>query len=228
MKRTRTTGRLQELRQISLFSGLSDAILESVNDVLIRHHYVPNEYIMIGGRPSHSAYFIEQGRVNVFRTSANGRKLVVARLGPGDGFNVVCCLGSCRESPANVCALTPVKAIAIAQDDLRQLLLRYPDLAFAVLNHLADRLKHLTALTEMLGLLSTRGRLARFILDHADDAGLIYWHCTQEDIAARLGTVKDVVGRTLRGFADEGLIELPTRHCILIRDAEGLAIEAQQ
>jgi CRP/FNR family cyclic AMP-dependent transcriptional regulator len=222
------TTQLQELKSLPLFRGLPDVVLESVSDVVIRHHYVPKEYIIFEEKPCHSAYFIQDGRANVFRRSVSGQKLVLARLGRGDCFGVACCLESRSTCPATVRALTPVRALSISKDDLWRLLHRYPELTFAVLNHLANRLKQLTGLVEMLGLLSTRGRVARFILDHADNGGVIYWHCTQEDIASRLGTVQDVVGRALRSFADEGLIEMPTRHCIVVRDSDRLEIEAQR
>jgi CRP/FNR family transcriptional regulator len=228
MAKTPSTDRFLELRGLSSFSDLTDATIRSLSNVAALRSYIPGRYIIIEGKPCRSAYLILQGRVNIFLTSVEGRKQVLARLGSENWFNVVPNLEPGGTNPANVVALTPVKAVAITGNHLRRLLQEHPQLTLVVLNDLANHYKHLSKVVEMLALLSTRGRVAYFILEHADKDGFVHWHCTQEDIAARLGTVQDVVGRVLRGFADEGLIEMPTRHCIVIRDREKLEIKAQR
>jgi CRP/FNR family cyclic AMP-dependent transcriptional regulator len=100
-----------------------------------------------------------------------------------------------------------------------------PELALAILQDFAARLDHLTNLVEDLSLRTVRGRLARLLLDHAEaDAVTRRW--TQEEIAAHLGTVRDMVGRTLRAFADAGLVRMD-RQRIMLLDREGLEAEAQ-
>jgi len=78
---------------------------------------------------------------------------------------------------------------------------------------------------EDLSLHTVRGRLARFLLEQAEtDETTRRW--TQEEIAAHLGTVRDMVGRTLRAFADAGLVRME-RQRIMLLDREGLEAEAQ-
>ena len=95
------------------------------------------------------------------------------------------------------------------------------------MRNVSERTKLLTDKIENLALHSTSGRLASFLLEHCDDSDMIYWQCTQSDIADRLGTVADIVGRILRKFIDDGLIEMPAKHCIVIIDKEKLRKEAQ-
>jgi CRP/FNR family transcriptional regulator len=71
-----------------------------------------------------------------------------------------------------------------------------------------------------------RGRLARFLLEQAE-AGAVTRRWTQEEIAAYLGTVRDMVGRTLRAFADAGLVRLERQRIVLL-DREGLEAEAER
>jgi CRP/FNR family transcriptional regulator len=94
-----------------------------------------------------------------------------------------------------------------------------------ILRDFADRLAHLTDLVADLSLHSVRARLARFLLEQAA-GGQITQRWTQDAIAAHLGTVRDMVGRSLRAFADAGLIRL-ARNRIVLLDREGLEKEAE-
>jgi CRP/FNR family transcriptional regulator len=95
----------------------------------------------------------------------------------------------------------------------------------AILEDFAARLDHLTNLVEDLSLRTVRGRLARFLLAQGE-SGSVTRRWTQGEIAARLGTVRDVVGRTLRAFADAGLVRMD-RQRIVLTDREGLEVEAE-
>jgi len=103
----------------------------------------------------------------------------------------------------------------------------------ALLQDFADRLDHLTILVEDLSLRTVRGRLARFLLEHASTElggtvgeGEVARRWTQDEIAAHLGTVRDTVGRTLRAFVDAGLVRMDRQRIVLL-DREGLEAEAQ-
>jgi CRP/FNR family cyclic AMP-dependent transcriptional regulator len=101
-----------------------------------------------------------------------------------------------------------------------------PEVALAVLRDFAGRLDHLTNLVEDLSLHTVRGRLARFLLEHAGEDGIArQW--TQEEIAAHLGTVRDMVGRALRAFEDAGLVRMERRRIVLL-DREGLETESER
>jgi CRP/FNR family transcriptional regulator len=96
---------------------------------------------------------------------------------------------------------------------------------------MAIKVHHLTGLTHDLGLLSVRARLAGFLLSHGQSqAGApspsahVRW--THQEIAAQIGTVREVVSRTMRAFVREGMIGLE-RHRILVLDREALLREAQ-
>jgi len=110
-------------------------------------------------------------------------------------------------------------------DDFRRLLRQYPEFAYYFLLNIANQVQQLIDLTATLSFLSTKARIADFLLKHVDRAGVIEWTCTQEDIGDRVGTVADVVGRTLRQFVDDGLIDIPSRHCIIIKNWKGLENE---
>lgn len=213
------------LQRIPLLADLSDDALARVADVALARTYEPGETIIFEGDPCRSAYFIARGQVRVYRLSPGGREQVLARLGPGQAFNTVPPFQPEGVNHATVEALTTVTVYAISSDDLRRLVGQSPDLALALLQDFADRLDHLTNLVEDLSLRTVRGRLARFLLEHADEGGVAQrW--TQDGIASHLGTVRDMVGRTLRAFADAGLVRIDRQRIVLL-DREGLEAETR-
>jgi CRP/FNR family cyclic AMP-dependent transcriptional regulator len=214
------------LRHISLFAGLSDDALARVASRAIRRTYTSGEIVIFEGDPCQAAYFIAQGQVRVYRLSPAGREQVLARLGPGQSFNTVPPFQPHGVNHATVEALTEVTLYAIACEDFRRLVGECAELALAILQDFADRLDHLTDLVEDLSLRTVRGRLARFLLERAD-AGQVARRWTQEEIAAHLGTVRDMVGRTLRAFADAGLVRMERQRIVLL-DRDGLEGEAQR
>ncbi len=214
----------QALRRISLLAGLSDDALARVARVAIRRTYAPGETIILEGDPCQAAYFVAEGQVRVYRLSPSGREQVLVRLGPGHAFNTVPPFKPHGVNHATVEALTSVTIYAITCDDFQRLVGECPELALALLRDFAGRLDHLTNLVEDLSLRTVRGRLARFLLEHAE-ASEVTQRWTQEEIAAHLGTVRDMVGRTIRAFAAAGLVRME-RQRIMLLDREGLEAEA--
>ena len=214
------------MRRIPIFAGLPDDEMARLAGAVIRRAYAPGETVIFEGDPCRAVYFIAAGQVRVYRLSPAGREQVLARLGPGQAFNTVPPFQPRGVNHATVEALTLVTLFAITCDEFRRLVGECPELALAILYDFADRLDHLTNLVEDLSLRIVRGRLARFLLENADtDTATSRW--TQAEIAAHLGTVRDVVGRTLRDLADAGLVRIARQRIVLL-DREGLKAEAQR
>jgi CRP/FNR family cyclic AMP-dependent transcriptional regulator len=224
----------QALRRVTLFASLSDDALARVARVAFRRACVPGETVIFEGDPCQAAYFIAEGQVRVYRLSPGGREQVLARLGPGQAFNTVPPFQPQGINHATVQALTAVTLYVVTCGDFCRLVEECGELALAIVQDFADRLDHLANLVEDLSLRTVRGRLARFLLEHAPtelgeaaDAVQVARNWTQDEIAANLGTVRDMVGRTLRAFADAGLVRIERQRIVLL-DRDGLEAEAQR
>ena len=224
----------QALRRVTLFASLSDDALARVARVAFRRTCAPGETIIFEGDPCQAAYFIAAGQVRVYRLSPGGREQVLARLGPGQAFNTVPPFQPQGINHATVQALTAVTLYVVTCGDFCRLVEECGELALAIVQDFADRLDHLANLVEDLSLRTVRGRLARFLLEHAPtelgeaaDAVQVARNWTQDEIAANLGTVRDMVGRTLRAFADAGLVRIERQRIVLL-DRDGLEAEAQR
>jgi len=210
---------LVKIQSLSIFSHISRASLEDLSLRMFERTYIPGELIQIEGEECQWVGFVIQGALRVFRSAPNGREQVLQNLGPGMQINAIPALNEEKVLKASIRALTPVSLYTLGVDDYRSFLHARADFAFATAMDFARRLERMTSLVEDLSLRSVRGRLARFLLDEADhDAVSTQW--TQDEIAARLGTVRDVVGRTLRGFMDSGFIRRDGNRLTLINRAE--------
>jgi CRP/FNR family transcriptional regulator len=214
----------EALRRIPLFADLPHETLARVADPAIRRSYRPDDTVILEGDLCRAAYFVAEGHVRILRTSPDGREQVLSQLGPGRSFNTVPLFQPQGVNHATAQAVDTAVLYAIPKEDLLQLVTTSPDLALALLRDFADRLDHLTDLVEDLSLRTVRGRLARFLLQQAE-TGTVTRHWTQAEMAARLGTVREMIGRTLRSFADAGLIRFD-RQRIELLDREGLEAEA--
>lgn len=120
-------------------------------------------------------------------------------------------------NPASAEALTDAVIYVIARADFLRILERHPQASRAVLASFALRLRQMVELASDLSLRTVPQRLAKLLLEQAHIAGQL----TQHEMAASLGTVREVVGRALRTLGDEGLIRIDG-HRIVITDREGL------
>ncbi len=179
--------------------------------------------IQVEGEECDRVCYVINGAVRVYRSAPNGREQILQNLGPGMQFNTIPVITSQSSHKASVRALTDVTLLCIPAADFLRIMSTRADFSASIAADLARRLQHMTGLVEDLSLRSVRGRLARFLLEQADN-GEISTQWTQDDIAAQLGTVRDVVGGTLRGFLDKGLLRRDGSRLLLV-DRAGLEEE---
>jgi CRP-like cAMP-binding protein len=217
------------LRRVPYFTGLSDDILAALAAVTIQRQFARGQLIFMEGEPCAGLYIVAAGEVKVFKLSPQGREQVIRQFGPGGTFNEVPALDG-GLNPASTAAVTDATVCVITRDDIKRLAQAYPTLAWALIESTARHARHLVMMVEDLSLRSVKARLARLLLVEAQgsaSAGEIdrSQMITQAEMAARLGTVREMIGRVLRDLADEGLIVLD-RHRIVIKNQEALAAMA--
>ncbi len=213
------------LRRVSYFSGLSDAVLAALAAAAIERRYGRGQVVFLEGEPCAGLHVVAEGEVKIFKVSPQGREQILHRVGPGETFNDVAVLDG-GPNPASAAALTDVTLCVILRTDIQRLALAYPALAWALIESTARRTRHLVAMVEDLALRSVKERLARLLLAEAartPASGEIARSqmVTQAEMAARLGTVREMIGRALRELADDGVLKLD-RHRIVIVDRQRL------
>lgn len=212
---------VQQLRAIPFFSGLDDRVIRELARGAVWREYAAGEVVFLEGEPSRGLYYLQSGWLKIAKTSPDGREQILQFLEPGETFHVIGVFVN-RPNPATAIALEPAGIWTLRREAVVTLLEKHPELAQHVIERLAGRILELIDLVEDLSLRTVTGRLARLLIDDAQEGALHRprWY-TQAEIAARLGTVPDVLQRALSRLASDGLIEVE-RSVIRIRDREAL------
>jgi CRP-like cAMP-binding protein len=216
------------LRRVSFCTGLPDTAVAALAAIAAPLRRPGGAFIQFEGDPADTMYIVARGYVKIARTSASGREQVLNVLGPGSHFNTVPIFdgGAC---PANAQALGDVALLALPRDAVRWIVEQHPSLALALLKEFTGRVRHMVNLVDELALHTVQGRLAGLLLAQAEAAerGMAVPPLTQAEMAARLGTVREMVGRTLKTFESLGLIRLD-RGQISFVDRDGLAAQREE
>lgn len=216
------------VRSAHLFADLPDDLIEELRAIAVLLERSSKAVLFLEGDPSPGLYVTLSGHIKISRISRNGREQVVTVIGPGQYFNLVPVFDGGR-CPANAEPLDDAKLLLFPTDALHSIVKRSPVLGLRLLKDVTGFMRKLVNLVDDLALHSVHGRLARLLLKMDDDeaTGAARAPLTQADIAAQLGTVREMVGRSLKSFETLGLIKLE-RGLIQVINRDGLAVQAEE
>ena len=179
------------------------------------------------GAPYAGLWIVAEGRIKIFRISPHGREQVLHVEGPGATLGEVP-LFDRAGYVASATAQTAARLLWLPRRELDALCRRHPEVALAIIATLARRVRAFAGLAGDLTLRSVRARLGRLLLDEARRTGRLTGEGveitlpgTRDEIAARVGTVREPLSRALAALARQGLVTVRGRR-LLVRDLEGL------
>ena len=202
---------------IPLFKDLPPGARSALARVLQDRRYRPGQYLIHQDAAPEGLFVICEGRVRLARIAPDGREQVLQMAGPGELFNAEPLFDG-GPTPASARAMSPVRALLLPSAVLVALIGNHPSIALLLLRELSARQRELVILLEDLHFRSVRARLARVLLREARDGAAAI---TQQELAERAGTVREIAGRTLRDMQQEGLVRL-LRGQVMVLDIEGL------
>jgi CRP/FNR family transcriptional regulator len=219
--------KLDALQNSSYFTGLKENILEELAQGATLRFFDKAEIIFWDGDPCAGLHIIHQGSVKLYKISPQGREMIIKVFEEGETFNEVPVFDR-GLNPVNVAALEPCQVWVVDADVIQELMQLHPDMCQAVILNLTRNLRMLVGLVEELSFYQVTNRLARLIgqLPPEQLAGPAPGRITQDQLAARLGTVREVVARSLRELERSGAILVENRQ-IQILDLEMLQDWAQ-
>jgi CRP/FNR family transcriptional regulator, cyclic AMP receptor protein len=157
--------------------------------------------------------------VKVFVADEEGREMVLAEQGPGEFFGEI----SLDNGPrcASVTTIEPSRLVVIPRAEFRTFCASHPGMAMMLVNHLIQRVRHLTQNVKNLALVDVYGRVARLIVDLARDKDgkrVIDPRPTQQDMAVRVGASREMISRILKDLAAGGYIRIEGAQLIIERE----------
>jgi CRP/FNR family transcriptional regulator len=220
--------KMEALRRTALFRELDASTLQALARRAVERRFRKDEVLFVAGAEAHGLYVIVAGAVRAFRESADGREQIIHVERAGATIAEVPVFDD-GPFPSTVAAEEETTVLFIAKRDVRLLCKEHPEIALAALKVLAGRLRQCAALVEELSLREVSQRLARFLLAEARRKGVhreqglsVNLTLTNPQIAARIGTVREVVSRTVARLQQDGLLVIDGRR-LLIPDEQALA-----
>lgn len=226
-----TKGKIEALRRTALFGALEENELHALALRAIERRLARNEILFMAGDEAQGLYVVVEGAVRAFRESQDGREQVIHVERAGASLAEVPVFDE-GTYPSTVAAEEDSTLLFIDKRDVQKLCMEHPQIAIAAIKLLAGRLRRCAELVEMLSLREVGQRLARFLLEEArssealtEKALEIYLSQTHQQIAAHIGTVREVVSRAFTRLQHDGLIVLEGRR-LSIPDRDALAAYA--
>jgi CRP-like cAMP-binding protein len=210
--------KITALSKTVLFGGLDKIELSALADRSFEKSLARGEVLFVAGEEARGLYVVVNGSVRAFRENLEGREQVIHVERAGATFAEVPVFDD-LPYPSTVAAEEESTILFIEKGDVKRLCLEHPQIALAALKLLAGRLRKCSNLVEELSLHEVDQRLARLLLSEAKLRGV---HSKEgiafdlvlnnQQIAARIGSVREVVSRAFNRLQQNGLITLKGRH----------------
>ncbi len=220
--------KLTYLSNIEIFQDLTTNELEEMDRQLTMSTCAPGKIFYMPEDSGEVLFLLKKGRVQLYRISPNGKKLVVATLGPGTIFGEMSIIGQGMHNTfaesIDECVLC-----VMSRADLERLMREKPKVAIRFVEVLGDRVTQLESRLEEIAFKSIPARLASLLLRLADEngEGQEIRGYTHQDLAEVLGTYRETITQTLNDFKAEGMVEISRKRVtILKRDQLELLAES--
>jgi len=203
--------KLAALRLTKLFGGLDAAALGELADLCRKRELARGEVLFLAGEEAAGLFVIVEGEIRAFRVNAQGREQTIHTERAGATIAEVPVYDD-GPYPATAVAESRTTLLFLHKDDFKRFLLRHPQVGLTALKMMAHRLRGHAELVDSLALQQVGQRVARFLLKAGQERGnrtaegLEVEVSSNEDLAKRIGSVREVVSRTLSRMESDGLI----------------------
>jgi len=172
---------------------------------------------------------VNAGAVTAIKVSPEGRNLMVATIHPGEVFWGLAFFVEDAPMPATFVSQGATELLLWRREDILPVVLSNGKFAWELCQTLIRRVQFASDIVERLAFQPVAGRLARLLIDQAEEAGSAPFSrdLTLDDMAARIGTTREVISRVLHRLSDDGIISI-TRSEFTVQDPAGLAEVAQK
>jgi len=197
--------------------ALQDRLLQEIAARGGIKNYPANAVLVNEGDTGDSLFIILSGRIKAYGSAANGREVIYSTQGPGEYFGELTLLDGGTRS-ASVMTLEPTRCAVVGGAQVRDFLAGHPDFALHLLRRLTRLARAATDNVKSLALMDVYGRVARLLLELAQDEDgvlVVREKLTQQDIAERVGSSREMVSRIFKQLVEGEYLTLEGRRIVL-------------
>ena len=197
---------------------LPQPLLDKIAAVAMVRTFPKRAIVVTEGDETDSLYVVLSGKVRVFVADDKGREVQLNQLGAGEYFGEVTLDGGPRS--ASVMAIEDCRCAVVKRAELTTFLEKQPELSLHIVRKLAHRVRELTENVRSLALMDVYGRVARLLLELAENQEgrlVISEHLTHKDIASRVGASREMISRIFSDLSDGGYVRKEEGHLVIAR-----------
>ena len=211
---------LDLIRRVPLFSLLTADQAQSIADSVVKRRFKRGELIVEQGTKSNALFILLNGRARVLTADSRGREVILAVLQPGDYVGEMSLIDNEPHS-ATVRDEVQTDMLVLGRADFARVLPEPSSLAYGILRGLVARLRNADRQIESLALLDVYGRVARTLLDMAEEekgVKIIRGKVSRQDMAKVVGASREMVSRVMKDLEDKGVIETLENGSVVIKE----------
>ena len=189
------------LKHIPLFRGVRESELRALAAKAVIKTFPRNSIVVREGEFTRSLYVILAGKIKVYLKADSGKELVLDLKGPREYFGAM--VLDDGPGSASIITLGPCRFAVISMADFRKFLLAHPKIALRVIRNLVHIARGLNENVRSL-MRNVYSRVARLLLDLAVRRRgklVILEKLTQQELADRVGTSREVINRIFKGLS---------------------------
>lgn len=201
---------LSQLASVAPFSFLSDDHLIRVKEMSIPREYQKGEFVTHREDIWPYLLFVHRGEFQAVKESGQGRSFVIEAFSPGDIFWGLALFEDRKPNPMAIQSASDGEIYLWRKDKIAQIISLDPQFAWGLFSLMAKRMGRAGEIVEELVFLPLPGRLANLLLNLNNEAkgDFIARDLTLDEMAARIGSTREMVCKLLYQFSDKGIIEL--------------------
>ena len=212
---------LDLIRRVPLFSMLTTDQARAVADGVVKRRFRRAELVVEQGKKSDALYILLNGRARVLTADARGREVILAVLESGDYVGEMSLIDNQPHSATVRCEIQSDMLI-LGRTEFSRCLPENSSLSYAIMRGLVHRLRSADRQIESLALLDVYGRVARTLLDMAeedpDGVKIIRHKVSRQDMAKVVGASREMVSRVMKDLEERGVIETQENGFVVIKE----------
>ena len=211
------------ISRIPLFNGLPKDQLRAINQIAVEKKVNKGEAIFSEGDEGKGFYVVLEGRVKIYKVSAEGKEQILHIFGQGQPFGEVPVFAG-QKFPANAQAIAKGRLLFFPRTAFVALITENPSLSLNLLAIMSSKLREFTVQIENLSLKEMPARLASYLIFLADEQqseDAVTLGISKGQLASILGTIPETLSRIFAKLSGQNLIRVQGPKIALL-DREGL------
>lgn len=214
--------------KVPIFENLNKEELMEIVKNIDHKEYVKGDVIFTEGNLASTLFFINEGKIKLYKYTKDGKEQILHVLSEGDFFGELELIKPSKYG-FNSKAIVDSKICTLTKDEMKEIIMRNPEIGIKVLETVGERLAKVESLVQNLATNDVDSRMAYLLIDlmekYGEDVGSnisIKLPLSREEMANFIGVTRETISRKLKKFEDEELIKIEGTKNIIILDEEGL------